>query len=381
MAEAGGSGGRTETCTVAKHVEIPLDLFGEASDPPSVRPWGDRFVLLSSAPLTQTRMADLAVVSWQGVDIQNELSLKGLCPDDVCTNVLGVSVLATDASNPQLLLADEGSAVSMPSYLLHAKAWDTSRSDPADTELFDAPIAAITTRAAMQSSRDATRALFAIGNIDEPTVQAIELGPDAEVIAPVTTLTLSGAPWDCLAIVPTRGAGALSAVVKTEGGTEVTWHLRELDAGADSVFETMATVPVSDALGYTDCPTVVDGPDGFHAQWVNAYGNSVVASVERDADPAAAPTLLRFDVSPGVLAGAMSAELWFQGFVSDDRRGFVRLRDDGSPGGPPITLPVLPESSDEHRRALPTVLGTEGDAAFVAYELEDARVLEQIRCR
>jgi len=380
MTAVGGSPGRDETCSVANHVEVPLELFGEAPDPPSVHRFGDRFVLMASGSLTQSRAAELAVVSWQGVDIQNQLALGGLCPHDVCTNVLGVSVLATALSSPQLLLADEGTVVSMPTYLVQAKAWDSSRSDPLVTPLFDAHIEAITTRAAMQSSRDAARAVFAIGNRDDPTLEAIEVGPDAEVVAPVATLTLSATPWDCLAVVPTREAGAVSAVVAKESGTEVAWHLFELDRDANIVFEARATVPVGDALGYTDCPTIVDGPEGFHAQWVSAEGASVVATVIRGEDATSTPGLASFEASPGILAGVTFDELWFQGFVDAEHRGFLRFHRDGSPGLPAVTLPLLPESTVERRRALPALLSVEGYAGFVTYELESNRVLEELRC-
>lgn len=380
MSATGGSPGREAACSVTKHVEVPLELFGEALDPPSVRRWRDRFVLMASGSLTLTRAAELAVVSWQGVDIQNHLPLAGLCPDDVCTNVLGVSVLATALPSPQLLLADEGTVVSMPTYLVHAKAWDSSRSDPLVTPLFDAHIAAITTRAAMQSSRDAARAVFAIGNLDDPTLQAVEIGPDAEVVAPVSTLTLSATPWNCLAVVPTGEAGAISAVVEAESGTEIAWHLRELGPDGNTVFETVATVPIGSALGYTECPTIVDGPDGFHAQWVSSEGASVVATVIRGDEPATTPGLASFEATPGILAGVTGDELWFQGLVDAEHRGFLRFQRDGSPGGPAITLPRLPESTVEHRRALPALLSAEGNSLFVTYELEDERVLEELHC-
>jgi hypothetical protein len=380
MTATGGAPGHEDACSVTRHVELPLELFGDAVDPPSLRRFGTRFVLMASGSLTLSRAAELAVVSWQGVDIQHHLPLTGLCPNEVCSNLLGVSVLATADSAPQLLLTDEGSVVSMPSYLVHAKAWDLSRSDPVVTPLFDAHIAAITTRSAMQASRDARRALFAIGNIDDPTLQTIELGADAEIVAPVSSLTLSSAPWDCLSVVPTGKAGAISAVVRAESGTEVTWHLRELDADATTVFETLATVPVGDALGYTDCPTVVDGADGFHAQWVSSDGNSVVATVLRDAEPTSPPALASFEVSPGVLAGALDGELLFLGFVVDEQLGFLRFHRDGSASGPPITLPPLPPSTLELRRALPALLGAEGASLFVGYELEEHRVLEELRC-
>ncbi|HEX5101447.1 MAG TPA: hypothetical protein VFV94_18170 [Polyangiaceae bacterium] len=381
MTGTAGAPSHDATCSETNHIELPLDLFGAAVDPPSVRRFDDRFVLRASGSLNLSRSAELAVVSWQGLDIQNHLSLSGLCPDDVCTNVLGVSVLATPFSTPQLLLTDEGSVVSMPSYLVHAKAWDTSRSDPAVTPLFDAHIAAITTRAALQSSRDAARALFVLGNIDDPTLQVIEMGADAAIVAPVSTLTLPPLPWDCLTVVPTERAGAISAVVKGESGVEVTWQLRELDADATSTLETAATIPVGEALGYTDCPIVVDGPDGFHAQWVNGDGQSVVAGLTRAAGRNAAPRIATFEVSPGVLAGALGKELLFQGFVDAEHRGFSRFLADGSPGGAPIPLPVLPEPTPERRRALPTLLSSEGESLFVTYELEDERVIAELRCR
>lgn len=373
---AGGFG----TCSVVEHVEVPLELFGESLDPPSIARWGERFSVMGSRSLTQSREADIAVLSWNGVDVEEHLALTGLCPDDVCTNLLGVAVLATAAGSPQLLLADEGSAVSMPTYPLRVKAWDTTRSDPLMARLFDAHIAAITTRVAMKGSRDATRALFVLGNIDAPELQAIELGADATVVAPASTMTLLSSNWDCLSVVPTSEAGAISAVTRTETGTEVVWHLRELDAEASTVLDTSVTVPVGDALGYADCPTVVESPHGYTAQWVNVDDESLVATVSRRAESGAAPELVRFDVSPGLLAAVVGTELLFQGMVDDERPGFTRFTGDGAPGGPPITLPALPESTLEHRRAPPKVLSVEGASLYLTYELESTRVLEELRC-
>jgi len=384
-AGAGGLGGLGGTsggvCSVVEHVEVPLELFGEALDPPSIARWGKRFALLGSGSLSQARAADIAVVSWDGVDVQQHLALTGLCPDDVCTNVFGVAVLATAAGRPQFLLADVGPAVSMPTYPLHARAWDEAQGGPLEAPLFDAHITAITTRVDMKSSRDGARALFVLGNIDAPEVQAIELGPDAAVIAPVRTLSLSSASWDCLSVVPTREAGAISAVARTESGAAVVWHLLELDADANPVLDTSVTVPVGDALGYVDCPTVVEGAEGYAAQWLSSDAGSLVASVRRGAESGAAPEWVHFDVNPGLLAAVVDTELFFQGFVDDEHRGFLRFDPDGTTGGPPITLPVLPESTLDHRRALPRVLSVEGDSLSVSYELETTRIFEELRCR
>jgi len=364
-----------------EHVEVPLELFGEALDPPSIARWGKRFALLGSGSLSQARAADIAVVSWDGVDVQQHLALTGLCPDDVCSNELGVAVLATATCTPQFLLVDADAVGSMPTYPLHARAWDSARSDPVDAPLLDAHITAITTRIVMRASRDGTRALFVLGNIDTTELQTIEVGTDATVVAPEGTLTLSSAYWDCLSVIPTSEAGAISAVAKTESATELIWHLRELDAEANTVLDRSVTIPVNDALGYVDCPTIVESPEGYAAQWVSTAGESLVAMVNRDAAPEASPGLVRFDASPGLLAGVVDGELFFQGFVDDEHRGFVRIKEDGRPGGPPITLPALPESTIQHRRALPTVLSVEGAALYLSYELESTRVFEEIRCR
>jgi hypothetical protein len=372
--------GEPGACSVVEHVEVPLDLLGEAPDPPSVVRWGERFALLGSGSLSQRRTADSAVVSWDGVDVEEHLALTALCPDDVCTNVLGVAVLATAAGRPQLLLVDEGSAVSMPAYPLRARAWDSARSEPLGGRVFDARIAAVTTRVAMKGSRDGARALFVLGNIDAAELQAIEMGVDAAVVAPVSTMDLAAARWDCLTVVPTHEAGAISAVTRTDSGTEVVWHLRELDAEASTVLDRSVTVPVGDALGYTGCPTVVESAQGYAAQWVNTDAQSVVAKVLRATSPGTTPELLRLDRSPGVLAGGVGTELLFQGQVDDEHQGFARLAADGASGGPPITLPPLPASTLEHRRAPPSVLSVEGSSLYLTYELEAARVFEELSC-
>lgn len=370
----------TGDCSVVRHVEVPLELVGASADPPRFLRWQERFALVASGSLTQTQSADVAIVSWHGIDSQAHLALDGLCGDDVCT-VLGRALLANPQGDPELVVVVPTGAGSMPAYPLEAKAWDASGAEPATAPLFDEHITAITTRTAIEASANAARALFVIGNIDSTELDLVEIGPDASAVAPASQLSVSSTYWDCLGIVPTREAGAVSAVAKTESGTAVVWHLRELDAQARTLLDTTLTIPVGEALGYTDCPTVVVGPDGFYAQWVSSEQASLVAVAKRGAEPGDEPVLARFDENPGVLAGVRPGELLFYGAVDDEHRGFVRLKADGTRGGAPIVLPALPASTLEHRRARPEVLGIEGSSLYVTYELETARVLEAYDCR
>jgi hypothetical protein len=259
-------------------------------------------------------------------------------------------------------------------------AWDSERTEPAITPIFESRVGAIVTRPGMRASRDGRRALFALGNIDTPGFQAVEIEEGAALVAPASTLALSGTPWDCLAVVATDEAAALSTVVKPEAGNEVVWQLRELDADANTVLETSATVPVGDALGYTDCPTVIESPDGYHAQWVNLDNGATLATLRRDAEPGTPPELVSLDTTPGVLVGALRDELLFLARIDDDHQGFVRWVRAGVPVAPPVVLPMLPESTSERRRLAPKLLSVEGSSLFVSYELESVRVIEEISC-
>jgi hypothetical protein len=374
------SGRSDATCSVVRHVEVPLDPFGDLTDPPALVPFGDRFGVVDDESITLGRTAAVALVSWQGIDEQDEFQLTELCPDDVCRNVHGTSVLGGVAGSAEFLLAEQGSATSMPSYPLRALAWDVGQSEAAMTPLFDSRVTAITTRADLKSSRDAARALFVLGNIDMPSLESVEIGAGAVLVAPPDTMALPDAPWDCVSVVPTDEAGALSVVTKLDGGSEVVWSVRELDAAANVVFETSVTVPIGDAVGYSDCPSVVESPAGFHAQWVSAEQASVIATVARAADPAATTDLLSLETSPGALQGLLQGEFLFRAQLDDEHPGFLRLKADGTPGGPTLTLPPLPASTLEHRRAPPEVLLVKDSTVEVSYELDSARVFEELDC-
>jgi hypothetical protein len=193
-------------------------------------------------------------------------------------------------------------------------------------------------------------------------------------------MTLPSSPWDCLTVVPTDEAGAISVVARSESGTEVVWWVRELDAQSDVRFETSVLVPAGGALGYADCPTLVESPEGFHAQWVRADEASVIATVARDSGPGAAPVLFESAASPGSLQGILHGDFLFRASPGAARQGFVRLNREGEPAGSPIALPEIPESTLEQRRALPSVIEVKGAVVALSYELESARVFEELDC-
>lgn len=376
----GGTPPGAGACALTKRVEVALDLLGELSDPPALVPFGERFAMIDGESIISDKIANAALVSWQGVDSQTEFELTELCPDGICRNIHGSALLATAAADPEFLLAEQGSAVSMPAYPLRALAWDGGGSPAHVTPLFETRVTAITTRAALESSRDAGRALFVLGNIDMPTLEAVEITAGATLVAPPAALTLPGPPWDCVAVVPTDAAGAISAVTKLDSGTDAVWTLRELDAQANVRFETNAPVPIGDALGFTDCPTVVESATGFHAQWVGTDGASVIATIARDAEAGAAPALLALDASAGALEGVLHDDFVFLAPLDGGQQGFIRLDRDGNPGGPGITLPALPPATLQQRRATPKALELQGSAVAISYELESTRVFEEWSC-
>ncbi len=368
-----------DACVLAEHVEAPLDPFGELSDPPKLVPFGERFGVIDGESIALHKVAHAELVAFQGVDTQTSFELDELCPDGVCRNIHGSALLATAAGEPEFLLAEQGSSVSMAAYPLRALAWDANGSPAQITPLFDTRVTAITTRADLQASRNAERALFVLGNIDTPSLEMVEIAPSATLVAPPATMPLPGTPWDCVSVIPTDTAAAVSAVTKLDGETGVVWSVRELDAEANVVFETSAPVPVGEALGFVDCPAVVESPEGFHAQWVGTNGDSVVATVARAAEAGSAE-LLTLDASPGALAGVLHGDFVFRSTLGGERQGFMRLDRQGDPGGPGITLPALPPSTPERRRAAPQLLSVEESSLTLSYELESARVFEQWSC-
>jgi hypothetical protein len=193
-------------------------------------------------------------------------------------------------------------------------------------------------------------------------------------------MTLPSLPWECLSVVPTDEAGAISVVARTESASEVVWSVRELDAEANVRFETSARIPAGDALGYAGCPAVIESPEGFHAQWVSDDGAAVTATLARDAGAGAPAALSVAGVNPGALQAVYQGKFLFRATLDDGQRGFVRLNQDGESAGPPIVLPALPESTLEHRRALPSVLRVKAGKLDVSYELESSRVFEQLDC-
>jgi hypothetical protein len=366
-------------CALAEQVEVPLDPFGELSDPPRLVPFGDGFAVIDDEASTLDKLANVELVAWQGVDTETAFELGELCPDGVCRNVHGTALLAATAGDPEFLLAEQGSSVSMAAYPLRALAWESDGSAAQITPLFDTRVTAITTRADLQGSRNAERALFVLGNIDVPSLEIVEIATHATLVAPPATMPLPGTPWDCVRVVPTDTAAAISAVTKLGDGTGAVWSVREFDAGANVVFETNAPVPVGDALGFADCPGVVESPEGFHAQWIGTTGESVVATVTRTAEPGSLE-LLTLDAAPGVLAGVVHGDFVFLSALDAGRQGFVRLDRHGDPGGPGVALPALPQSTPERRRAAPRLLRVADSSLAVSYELENTRVFEQWHC-
>lgn len=368
------------TCTLEQHVEVPLEPFGALGEPPELVPFGERFGVVDGDSVSLDRVAKVALVSWQGVDTQAELELRELCPDGACRNIHGTALLASAAGEPEFLLAEQGSSVSMPAYPLRALAWDGDGGAADVTPLFDARVTAITTRADLRSSRDAERALFVLGNIDMPSLEAVEIAAGATLVAPPATMPLPGPAWDCASVIPTDAAGALSAVTALDGGADVVWSVRELDAEANVIFEASATLPAGAARGFADCPRLLESPEGFHAQWVGTSGDAVVATLARGAPTESGAAVLELDPNPGALAGVLHGDFVFLAPLDAARRAFVRVDRAGDPGGPGVTLPVLPASTPERRRAEPQALRTAGSALSLSYELESTRVFEQWSC-
>jgi len=336
---------------------------------------------VASDSVIQDRVADVAVASWQGVDVTEHFVLSGLCPDDRCRNLHGSAVLATDDGHAEFLLAEQGSSLSMAEYPLRLLAWRGGSAEAAISPLFDSRVNAITTRSDMKASRNAARALFASGNTDGSPLRVIEIAPGAAIVRAATPLEPVPIPWDCLDLIPTEEAGAISVISRRDGGRETEWKLWELDAAGNTVLDTGAMVPVGNELGYTNCPRVIESSEGFHAQWVNTEHASVIATISRGVVPGAAPALVDVSANPGNLAGALDGEFLFEATLDDGQRSLVRLTRDDPGSGTPAELPLLSGSSSEPVLAPPRVLRAAGQSLQVTYEFETTRVIEELHCK
>lgn len=336
---AGGAPGGTGVCSVAHHVEIPLNLFGVGTVKPTVARVGERFAVVQSE---YPRRQALALVSWQGVEA------KLVCTDD-CPQGIGVG-LTPEAGEPQMLLVGGEGAV----------AWEGDQRLVGPT-LLSAPGYVPNPRTAthqLKASKDGRRALFAFGNAAfDPTVHFFELAEDATIVRGAQTMNLEG--WVCLAVVPTKEAGVISIM------SEDAWFLRELDAAGNVVTEASVTVPLGASHQFGLCPDVIEGPSGYHAHLEGLLVTAGRASSE------APPSVIELSGSPGTLVGVLNDELVFES-RRDGRTRFATLDASGAPARDLFALPVAsPRTS---------FVDIEGNSLFVTYETESARVIEEIAC-
>jgi hypothetical protein len=366
-------------CAAVKHVEVPLDLFGDVRDQHTVVRMGDRFALYATDRALRRGGADVAFVSWDGVDAHEHFELDEPCPDDVCAASLGLSAVETAAGDPELLMIDRGSGAAMSTYPIRAVAWDATQASPGPEKLFEAP-ADFQTLSELASAKNGERAVFAAGN-GGGVINIAELGTGPELVVQVSTLTPpSGTSWDCLDVVPTKEGAAVSVVSGGVSDTEARWILRELDAEGNTVFEVSSPVAAGAALGYTGCPMVAESPVGFHAIWYANDEASVVATALRASPADTPPTIASFPAVPGTLVGGRSDMLVFLVVLDDGRVGFRGIDQNGNDVAKLYVLPPLPARTAEHARTFPMLLSVEGSSLYVSYELETTRVIEQVVC-
>jgi len=366
-------------CASVNHVEVPLDLFGDVRDQHTVVRMGDRFALYATDRALRRGGADIAFVSWDGIDAHEHFELDNPCPDDICATSLGLSAVETSAGDPELLMVDRGSGAAMSTYPIRAVAWDSTQASPGLEKLFEAR-ADFQTTSELASSKNGERAVFAAGS-GGGVIDIAELGTGAELVVQVSTLTPpSGTGWDCLDVVPTKEGAAVSVVSGGVSDTEARWILRELDADGNTVFEVNSTVPAGAALGYTGCPMVAESPVGFHAVWYATDKESVMATALRASGTDAPLTITSFPNIPGTLVGGRSDMLVFLVVLDDGRVGFRGIDENGNDVAKLYVLPPLPARTAEHARTFPMLLSVEGSSLYVSYELETTRVIEQVVC-
>jgi hypothetical protein len=362
---ADGAAGQTGVCSVARHVEVPTDatyLAGSPSPALAVNRVGERFAV---AQHSDTGNA-LEIVSWAGLDSQFHCTSD--CPSALQTG-MGVGLIS-DAGDPRMLFVGSG-----------VVAWTGGPTVTGPTPLYwtgqdaqDATGTVMFFRRGVQqlrASRDGQRALFGIGTAYfEPTVCLAELAGDASIPGGPQTMTLE--QWECLDLLPTDTAGAVSLMVNPANRTALTWSVHEYDAAGVITAETAATVPLDPSAGLSQCPQVIDGPAGYQAYFAYDSSHGLLITL-----PSAGSNALpdaRQVAGNGKLVGALDDELVFESVQKDGKTHFSGLHvNDAAPRdlvGLPVAVPA-PQSA---------FVDADGRSLFISYQTSSARVFEEITC-
>jgi hypothetical protein len=212
---------------------------------------------------------------------------------------LGLGTVGKDSAAEQTVAVRRGPISEGREQMLAAVIDEqTGQSGPAHEVLTTGQYGAQVTLMGMASSLDGRRTVWARGNSGTEDPQAIVLGGDAERRGNPIAVK-SDHHWDCLGVIPTTAAAAVS-VVETRDGSRF-WHLVELDAEGAQVFESSVDVTEDLSGSSTGCPfSVALTKGGFAALMRGSNAALIVVDVDRAtfADDGATRVSLDVDAEP-----------------------------------------------------------------------------------
>jgi hypothetical protein len=117
--------------------------------------------------------------------------------------------------------------------------------------------------------------------------------------------TASMHAWDCLQVVPTATAGAMSGVEVRDGRTF--WNIVELDAAGAVVLrvsaDLMGVVATTTSFPVGPCPSVAATPNGFVALFDDAAGAGAIVDVDRRTFASSGASVIRPVVAGAPIVG------------------------------------------------------------------------------
>ncbi len=262
------------------------------------------------------------------------------------------------------------------------RAWRMDEpSVPEAQPLFGPSYSGLVSAFSLRPSRDATRAVFAHGyRAVTQEVTFAELDADGAMVSQAITLEVPSSSWDCLAVVPTEDAAAISLTADSEDRRQQFWLLRELNSSGELVFASQITLPTDyRALTASDggC-AVFEDADGYSVALGDGAGSRRIGRLQRDR-----PNELIVSESlvlPGILVGTLAGTLVFsrdEWTETSHQVRFLGLPKSGT--GEPRTLAVTPATAIELYTDVQLIFA-QGKSLIYGFPTRDSQVIEEVAC-
>jgi hypothetical protein len=286
------SPGEAPKCGFSTKVTLPSTPLTTADDL-RIQRVGEGFLLTSGS--SSSPKTSLARSSSEG-----EL---GPVVESTAYAYLGLAAVGKDSAADQIVVLDRAPGDKVVAAVIDE---ETGLPGPAH-EVLTAGYHGQVIEVGTASSLDGRRAIYAHGNriVEDP--QAIVLGGDAERRGePIVVKTGPDQDWDCLDVIPTASAAAIS-VVESRSGRRL-WHVVELDAEGAQIFE--GSVDLTEELddARVACPTYIAvTKGGFAALLGGAIEPPIVFELDRATFGGSTRVTLSVDDEPAARASAMAA--------------------------------------------------------------------------